>query len=387
MQGSLAITSEVVYPTEGRLPAAEAYYVAGARISLLGAAASTGLRTGGTMRVEIRLHPDSGIASLSDHVFAWVPQSVRDTAVAAANDRAAALAAVMGPKLSNVIDAARPPDGGPGVTEIQELRTQLADQMVWFPDNGQAVSSPSIPDLWATAHDWKGDASGGGSQDDALLRACRSSLLSGTNAPMDIQAPSVAGNYVPAVCVRVPLSMLERGIGAALAAAGKRSPGASSICEGQSRGSTVLLLLAAPQGGGLPSDGTIRVTVPPRAPSPRMAADRPGVPGLQTGSEAAASSAGAATADDDEALDMGYGINLYGSNGAPTPEAMATSGQLHEALVERASRLYRALYVKSGVPPAMIDGVVAQASSGLRSAPVLAFIISVIPSVKQQLGN
>lgn len=91
-------------------------------------------------------------------------------------------------------------------------------------------------------------------------------------------------------------------------------------------------------------------------------------------------------ADDDAAtLDAGGGIEMFGLNGAPSAEALATSGPLHARLLQRCADLYRALYVKKGVPAAMIDGILANQAGSLSGATIYALVVSLIPTLKQQL--
>lgn len=147
----------------------------------------------------------------------------------------------------------------------------------------------------------------------------------------------------------------------------------TSIC--MSRGFFIKTLLAA-------KSGELRIELNQAAL--RVAA----APAPAAASAAASTAAGGAAAEavappaEDDSDELGFEMTL--ASGMLDPRAMATSGPLHQKLLTKLGTCYRRMYIKNKVPEGMIDGIVAQVTSQLATAPVIS-LKSAMDSVKGML--
>ena len=304
------------------------------------------------VRIGLRLHAGALVAPLEHYCVAWFPVAAWEAAATAASQRAAALLSSLGRLVTLEEEGAQvnalPPAAVKGAQE------QLQADFMWFEgdvaaaEGGAAFSAP----VRSLVADTAGDA------------------FDGSETRCELPSPPDAGQYVVALCARVPMRRIASGLWAALEDAGQEAPAAADA--------PVLYPVAILSGGGT-SGGRLTLT----APSAPQAA--PAVP--MGGAGGAASSAAAAAPgaeDDDDFLDAGGGIDMYTASGAVSPEALAKSGPLHERLLQRALRLYRAVYAAKGVPAAMIDGMITGMAGRFTDTPVIG-LVSMFPSLKQML--
>jgi len=307
------------------------------------------------VRVGLRLHAGALAAPLEHYCVAWFPVAAWEAAATAASQRASALLSSLGRLVTleeeeGVQGEALPPAAVKGAQE------QLQADFMWL--EGAAASAEGGAALSAPVRSLVADTTG--------------AAFDGSETRCELPSPPDAGQYVVALCARVPLRRIASGLWAALEAAGQAPAPSEPAAD-----APVLYPVAILSGGGT-SGGRITL-IAPSAPAP--AAPTGGAGG------AASSAAGAAAPgaeDDDDFLDAGGGIDMYTAGGAVSPEALAKSGPLHARLLQRALRLYRAVYAAKGVPAAMIDGMITGMAGRFTDTPVIG-LVSMFPSLKQML--
>lgn len=187
------------------------------------------------------------------------------------------------------------------------------------------------------------------------------------------------------------------------AATGEAAPAAAPEAEAEA----VVLLLARSDRWEITAPPPPPRTAAAAAPSPAAAPVAGGSGGtvimgsgvvigggvVISGSGAAAPAAAAASGDaasmspaefvfaSDPVIDA---VEIYGDTGAPTPAAMAVSGDAHARLLAKVRAAYQCIYAQSGVPAAMIDGLMATVMGQISASPVLS-LSCILDSLKAQV--
>lgn len=77
-------------------------------------------------------------------------------------------------------------------------------------------------------------------------------------------------------------------------------------------------------------------------------------------------------------------VEIYGETGAPTPAAMAVSGEAHERLLAKVRAAYQCIYAQSGVPASMVEGLMTTVMGQISASPILS-LSCILDSLKAQV--